>query len=220
VENEIDMKISNSNKNTFFISNKSFKITGLVITAGLSQRMGSFKPLLKYNKISFLENIIQKLNLICDEIIIVTGFNSEEIFNKLENISNDFAQKLKIVHNVNYEMGMFTSLQKGLENCNSDYIIYHFVDQPNIPNEFYTNFVNQINLDYDWIQPQYKGQNGHPIIFSKKVSEKIIFSSQNSNLRIVSASKEINKYFWECNSEEILTDIDTPKDYELLKDLK
>lgn len=194
------------------------KITGIIVSAGLSSRMDEFKPLLKYNGISFIENIIHKLNLICDEIIIVTGHNSEIIIECVSDLSSDIRNKIIFVHNENYEEGMFKSLQKGLSNCNSEWIIYHFVDQPNLPEKFYFEFVERINNEYDWIQPIYKGRKGHPIIFNKEVIKIVLNADINSTLKSVSASRKINKYFWDCNYKEIHSDIDTINDYLKLKE--
>ncbi|MCB9205900.1 MAG: nucleotidyltransferase family protein [Ignavibacteriales bacterium] len=192
-------------------------MNGIIITAGLSSRMGELKALLKYNDKSFLLNIVIKLEKICSKIIIVTGYRKDEIENHISNFDQKYKSKIEIVYNPNYELGMFTSLKKGLQLCKSDWIIYHFIDQPNLPNEFYSDFINQKNKSYNWIQPINKGRKGHPILFDKKVVKKIIDSEDNSTLRIISKSNEINKYFYDCDYKEIFTDIDTTNDYEKLK---
>jgi molybdenum cofactor cytidylyltransferase len=189
---------------------------GIIVAAGLSSRMGNFKPLLKYNGKTFLENIISNLDLICDKIVIVTGYNSEKINENIYQLSNDIKNKIEVNHNSHYESGMFTSLQKGLEKCNSNWIIYHFIDQPNLPKVFYEKFSQQIKQGYDWLQPVNNGQKGHPIIFNKKIRDKILNADTNSTLRTISASKKINKYFWECNFVEILSDFDYPTDLKKL----
>ncbi|MBK7106355.1 MAG: nucleotidyltransferase family protein [Ignavibacteriae bacterium] len=186
---------------------------GIIITAGFSSRMGKFKPLLIFNDKSFLQNIIEKLDLICEKIIVVTGFNENEILNLISIFNVKLKSKIEIIHNENYEMGMFSSLQSGIRNIHSDWVIYHFVDQPNIPYNFYSEFIKQIDIKYDWIQPMNKGRKGHPIIFGRKVISKILEKNYNSNLKELSFDSEINKYFFECDFPEILTDIDTTKDY-------
>jgi molybdenum cofactor cytidylyltransferase len=196
------------------------EISGLIISAGLSRRMGKFKPLMKFGDKTFLENIIYKLDLICSKIIVVTGYNSQLINENISYFPNSIKSKIKVIHNSEYESGMFTSLQKGLENCNSDWIIYHFVDQPNLPNKFYLEFTKQIKKDYDWIQPINKGRKGHPILFNNKIQEIIKLADINTNLREISNSKDINKYFWVCKHHEIFTDIDTIIEYKKMKETK
>ncbi len=54
---------------------------------------------------------------------------------------------------------MFTSLQTGLTAAiNSDWILYHFVDQPGLPNKFYQEFIKQIDDEHNWIQPHLKNK--------------------------------------------------------------
>ena len=193
------------------------RLYGLLISAGLSGRMGEFKPLLEYDNKSFVQNITEKLCSICDRAIIVTGFNSEQIENDLsKNLSKANLQKVKFVLNENYKAGMFTSLKTGLLHCtDSDWVLYHFVDQPTLPLEFYNDFVNQIDQNYDWIQPAMDKRKGHPVLFGRKVIEKILEAPDNLNLREVTRNG-INKKFRQCNFYEIFDDIDNIEDYKNL----
>ena len=191
------------------------KINGLIVAAGLSGRMNSFKPLADYKGRSFLVNIILKLEVICDQVFIITGHKADilerSVINYLtKNHQNELLAKLKFVYNDLFQKGMFTSLQKGIsaaQNC--DWILYHFVDQPGLPNNFYREFINQIDSNYSWIQPSYKNQNGHPILFSKELFELIISSPSDANLREISKNKIVKKKYWDCHYEELFQDIDT-----------
>ncbi len=212
VENKI--KISQSRKDETLLRNDSPVISCLIIAAGLSSRMVKFKPLLDFNNKSFLSSIIDKTKSVSTNVIVVTGYNSHLIEQHIfDNYSID-DQNIKIIYNPDYKKGMFTSIKKGVENARkSEWIFFHQVDQPNLSKEFYHDFVNQIDTKYDWIQPMFKGQKGHPIIFGKKIIQKIDASNLESNLRIVGNSSDIIKKYWECHYPEILTDLDTPADY-------
>lgn len=205
----------------FIVQNRSETIYGLIVAAGLSDRMGAYKPLLKYESKSFVQNIIEKINSVCDKIIIVTGFRSKDIENEINrNIKQDIIQKIKFVFNEEFSKGMFSSLQKGSEVCSDvDWILYHFIDQPSLPAKFYNNFVQQIKEQYDWIQPVIDGRKGHPILFGNKMKEKIIGANLNSNLRDLS-QQEINKKYWQCHFKQIFDDIDNIDDYNNLLNLK
>jgi molybdenum cofactor cytidylyltransferase len=181
--------------------------------------MKMFKPLVIYKGKTFLYNIIIKLDKICDEIIIVTGFNSDEL--KTETIKSleeekqaNVIPKLKFTFNESFQKGMFTSLQKGISEAkNCDWVLYHFVDQPGLPENFYPDFIKQIDSDYNWIQPVNKRQKGHPILLGKELFDLIANSSPESNLREISKSPKVKKKYWECNRKEIFQDIDTEEDY-------
>lgn len=188
------------------------RITGIVLSAGLSGRMNSFKPLLKLNSgKTFIQNIVTKLAFVCDEIIVVTGFKSDKIEENLNAIEQN--EKLIFVLNENYKSGMFTSLQAGLTNTKSKWYLYHFVDQPSLSLKFYFDFIKQIDNQFNWIQPTYNNRKGHPILFDDFVKNIILESDLNNNLRDVTLDKSINKKFWECKTELIFQDIDTQTDF-------
>lgn len=196
------------------MSSNEKNITGLILAAGLSGRMKEFKPLLKINSETFISVIIKKLSHVCNEIIVVTGFNSDLIFNEID--KSGLSELCKIVFNADYGKGMFSSLQKGIEVIQSEWLIYHFVDQPSLPIDFYLEFAGQISSAHDWIQPVNKGRKGHPIIFNKKVCELIKQKKFDSSLREISHDSSVIKYYWDYKSDLILEDIDTSDDYKTI----
>lgn len=195
--------------------NKNQRVHGLILAAGLSGRMKKFKPLLLYDNKPFIVNIIQKISSICNPVVVVTGHNSEKlILETKKHLSENILKNIKFVFNRNYKNGMFTSLQTGFQNIGDcDWVLYHFVDQPAIPINFYREFTAQINNNYNWIQPEYKRQNGHPILIGKQAVNIILNSPIDSNLRKISRQKNILKKIWECDYPEILEDIDTLEHY-------
>ena len=202
--------------------------SGLLIASGLSSRISGFKPLLKYNGQTFLISIVEKMLATLSNIVIVVGHEHLLLLNELETHFNCSIQKLNsklwqidsritILLNKNYQKGMFTSLQLGVEQLiDSDWVLYHFIDQPNLQNEFYNEILKQQTESSNLVQPLFKGVKGHPILFDKKVLSKIIDVDYSSNLRELLKDESLIKYFWNCNFSEILEDIDTDKDYHKL----
>lgn len=191
------------------------KIIGLIIAAGLSSRMGDFKPLLDYRGKSFLENIVDKLNPICDEVVIITGHNANLIETEIKSFKN--IEKIKTIFNENFKEGMFSSLKTGLRNSlNADWILYHFIDQPNLPISFYENLLCQTDNLFDWIQPEFEQKNGHPILLNKRLIKIITSSPVTCNLKEISSVNNIRKKHWNCEYPEILNDIDNIDSYKEL----
>jgi molybdenum cofactor cytidylyltransferase len=184
--------------------------------------MKSFKPLADYKGKSFIINIILKLEVICDQIFIVTGHKADElktsIINDLTKANQtELLKKIFFVYNDSFQKGMFTSLQKGIlaaKNC--DWILYHFVDQPGLQSNFYKIFINQIDSKHNWIQLSYNNKNGHPILIKSDLFDLIINASEDSILKEISKSSEVKKKYWECNCKEIFQDIDTDEDLEII----
>jgi molybdenum cofactor cytidylyltransferase len=195
------------------------KICAIILSAGLSGRMKMFKPLADYKGRTFLNNIIIKLDKFCNQTIIVTGFKSDEL--KIETIKSlkdnnqsEALTKIRFVFNDSFQKGMFTSLQKGISEAkNCDWILYHFVDQPGLPENFYPDFIKQLDSEYNWIQPVNKGQKGHPILFGKDLFELITISAPDLTLREISKNPMVKKKYWECSYTEIFQNIDTDQDY-------
>ena len=192
------------------------KISGLIISAGKSGRMGKFKPLLSYKGKSFIQNIVLRLNSVCDKIIVVTGYQSNEVEENVNQLN--LPSKIEFVYNASFENGMFTSLQAGLAKAKEfDWTFYHFVDQPGLPEVFYKDFVEQIDEKHNWIQPKIKEQNGHPVLIKRNLFQIILDAPLILNLREISNDPKVKKKFWECGYEEIFQDIDTEEDYSKLK---
>lgn len=215
------------------MKNENLKINGLLACAGKSGRMGKPKPLLVYKGLPFCILILVKMNLICEKIAIVLGFEAELIQSELKKYLTDIDKlkhelkeesllshikemenKVEFVINENFEEGMFSSLQCGIEKLiDSDWVLYHFTDQPTIPISFYFDFLKQLDENFDWIQPRYNLQNGHPIFINHNLFQEIIFSSRHNDLRKLSSKSSIEKKYWDCTYPQVLEDIDTPKDF-------
>ncbi len=206
------------------------KVNGLLISAGLSGRMGEFKPLMQFNGEPFVTGITRKLVSFCEKVVIVTGFQNEKVealidsqfsitrldstrLIESERVNSQFPNKVTCVYNPNYTKGMFTSLKAGIEQLkNSEWVLYHFVDQPFFTNEFYKKMVSQANDEFDWVQPVHDGKEGHPVMFNKKVIDMIAESPLDSNLRMIRDLPVIRKNYWNCDCPEVLVDFDTKED--------
>jgi len=204
------------------------KLSGLLIVSGLSSRISGFKPLLRYEEKSFLITIVEKMLSVLSQVVVVVGHNHIQLLeelnthfnNEMEKTSDDswiVGNRIIIICNNNYQKGMFTSLQLGAKQLNdSDWILYHFIDQPHLPKEFYSKIPKQQNNSSNWVQPTFKGLKGHPILFDKKVLSKIIDADYSSNLRELLKDESLIKRYWNCNYPQILEDIDTDEDYRKL----
>lgn len=193
-------------------------ISGLLLCAGLSGRMGTSKALMIHNGLPFAVLIIKKLLLVCKEVIVVVGHESEKVKSGITNyLEVDESSKVKFILNEEYKDGMFSSLQCGLEHVsNADWILYHFVDQPSIPDSFYLEFADHLSDDINWLQPTYSSKPAHPILFDTKVASYISDLNKSGSMRDLRNDKRIKRKFWECQCPEILQDIDTREEFNRL----
>jgi CTP:molybdopterin cytidylyltransferase MocA len=86
------------------------KIGAIILAAGLSSRMGQFKPLEQIGERSLLGHCFQLFHD-CGirRITVVTGHRGEEISQACKGL------KTKTVANSNYLTGMFSSIQCGVK---------------------------------------------------------------------------------------------------------
>jgi len=195
------------------------KIAGLLLAAGLSGRMKRFKPLLEIDGKPFVVIITEKLLSVCDNIFVVTGYKDGEVCNTIDLNLSEYGSRIEVVHNADYESGMFSSLQAGLKSATeSDWFLYHFIDQPGLELKFYHSFINEIDYNYNWIQPVFKERKGHPLLFDSNVRRIILDEKGITSLRDLQRNSEIKRKYWVCCTDLIFQDIDTPSDYNRIKD--
>ena len=200
------------------------KIEAIIISAGYSSRMNEFKPLMKFEGLPFILHVILKLSNCCEKVQVVTGYRSEDTEKGLtewlhrspekawlEKIGgssatwSDLSRKVKYIFNPDYDQGMFSSLKTGLFSCQgAEWILYHFVDQPHIPGEFYHSFIKQISDNFNWIQPCYQRRRGHPILFHQSLFSEILQADNSSSLYQISQNSTIKKKLWDCPFPQIL----------------
>jgi len=192
-------------------------VNALLISAGLSSRMGNFKPLIKLENQTFVTTVAKKLLSVCKNVTVVTGYKSNELEKEIrysfQNENGTLSPNVKCVFNPEYGSGMFSSVKTGLaEMKNSDWVIFHFVDQPMIPIGFYRELILQIDDSYDWIQPVYDLKQGHPVLFKNSVFPKILNAPTNYLMRLIREDEEVKKKYWVTDYKYILEDLDTQED--------
>ncbi len=183
--------------------------------------MTELKALMAFKGKPFLGSIIQKLASVCESIVVVTGHESEKIQKETQTFLNGqtHLENKKIIWSFNpdYQKGMFSSLQTGLQALEKNaWVLYHFVDQPTLPAKFYFDFISELDDKYDWLQPTYQAKNGHPILFSPNVARDILNAQTSQSLREIKKNKKISKKYWTCNFPQVLQDFNSIEDIKVV----
>jgi len=188
------------------------KISAVILSAGFSSRINGFKPLLKINGRTFLEEIVLKVEDIVSEIVVVLGHRSDEILNAVN------LKSAKFVLNENYEKGMFSSLKQGiLEIQDGNAFLLNPVDCPFVKKQTYKQIVEFWQKNPEKIViPQYENRKGHPAIFPAwstgeilKYPDDIPGGVRNFIEKNLSAIK-----LFKTNDKGVIIDVDTVEDYE------
>ena len=202
------------------------KITGILLAAGLSTRMGRPKQLLPFGTSTIIETVIDNMvSSNFDDVRVVLGHCSQDIEKQIEYLG------VQTAFNSKYRDGMLSSAKAGIKsicftntltnssektnNTNRDAFSLMLVDQPFITTEL-------INLTIDgYIEskkgitiPSYNFQRGHPVIFHNKYAKEIVtLDNESGGIRSLYKSYADDIHYVNVDTDHILKDIDFPDDY-------
>jgi len=194
-------------------------VSAILLAAGESKRMGEQDKLfLKYKGNWIINHTMQNLwasNK--SELIIIMNNNDNDLLNGQE------SKKIQVVINPNFRQGMTTSIQAGVRAASTDASGYMIclADQPLTKKEDYNTIIERFELlirhdSKSIIVPFYNGVKGNPVIFSSAYRNDILAHQKMEGCKkIVEANKQ-HVYMIEMMNDHILSDVDTPKDYEIL----
>ena len=189
-------------------------ISAVLLAAGKSERMGRFKQLLPIDGKTFVEACVD--NLLASragEVIVVTGYNQAAVRAIL------LHRSVRIVDNPDYEIGMGSSVIRGVECVASEStgVLIALADQPLID----ARVLNQVISEYEdksplILIPTYMGKKGHPIIVSPALKHEITTMDPRVGLRQVTDAHAGSIMLIEVGSDSVLVDFDCPEDLALL----
>jgi len=183
-------------------------VDAVILAAGYSSRAGDFKPALDLFGKSILQRCIESMRDLCENIIVVGGHQIKII----RELTKDLP-KVKVVKNEHFELGMFSSVRRGIKEVSSDRFFIIPGDQPLVRPE---TFSELIGYNMDIVIPRYKGKKGHPALFDSKLVEEILSRDDSEILRNYIHSKE-NVAIVDVDDPGIGLDVDTLEDYEKIK---
>ena len=188
--------------------------TGAVIAAaGMSSRMGKFKPMLSIGAISIAQRVVATFQQAgVSRIVVVTGYKAEELEWHLARSGVEF------LRNENYAgTQMFYSALIGFRylsgKCSN--MLFTPVDIPLFTS---TTVEALLHSGADLVCPVCGGKRGHPILLSSHVVERILADSGENGLQGALDRCGVPITEVEVEDPGILLDADTPQDYaELLE---
>lgn len=189
------------------------KISGIILAAGLSSRMGEPKQLLPFGESTIIETVIDNLlGSKLDEVIVVIGHEAEKIQAHIQH------KPVKIVFNPDYKEGMLTSAQRGVESisASADAFAMTLVDLPLITPDLVDMVIDEyLQADDGIAVPSYNYRRGHPVIFDRRYADDILGLDEDSGgVRSLFKKYAGDIHYVTVDTDRVLTDIDYRKDYE------
>jgi molybdenum cofactor cytidylyltransferase len=187
-------------------------ISGILLAAGDSKRMGKPKQLLPYNGLTFVDSILNKFSEIgCEPIITILGATAELICEKTK------VHKFQCFRNPNPEEGQLSSLQIAVAHLpeDSEGFIMALVDHPMVKLDTYQKLFEMAKENPgNIIVPEFYGQKGHPVYFGRTFFDSILHLPLNDGARVVLRENPADVMYLPVDDEGILKDIDTLEDFQ------
>jgi molybdenum cofactor cytidylyltransferase len=148
-------------------------ITGILLSAGLSERFGSPKALASLYGTTVIEHLqTTLLQSSCDKIIVVLGAHAHEI-----EPSIFIHSRIRVVYNKHYNLGQTSSVQAGWREADhsSTGIMFLPVDCPMVLASSICVIIDHFKKhDPDILIPAYQNKKGHPPIFNQRLKSKAL----------------------------------------------
>lgn len=187
------------------------QIGAVIVAAGMSSRMGEFKPMLNIGSISIAQRVIATFRQAgVTRIAVVTGHNAQELERHLA------PSGVVFLRNKNYATThMFDSAKIGLEYMRDkcDRVFFTPVDIPLFTAD---TVIRLLNADAEIAMPVCNLQTGHPILISSSVIDRLFTESADRGLQGAIESSGVEVKEVSVDDGGILHDADTPEDYRRL----
>ena len=186
----------------------------LILSAGYSQRMGRFKPLLPLGDGSVVERVVALYRgCSVNHILVVTGHEAATLRAAMGGLA------VQWVLNPAHDKGMFSSILAGLralpEDCDAFFV--HPVDIPLIRSQTIRQLLAAGgNQPESVIHPVFAGRRGHPPLIRADLRPQILQWSGRDGLRGFLQRHDANSVEIPVADEGVLLDLDTPEDYRSL----
>ena len=187
------------------------QIGALIVAAGMSSRMGEFKPMLSIGSISVAQRVVATLSQAgVSKIVMVTGYNATILERHLA------GNGIIFLRNEQYETTqMFDSVKIGLrylqDKC--DRVLFTPVDVP-----LFTAKTVKAILDSgaSLAAPMCDGKQGHPILISNELISEILNDCGEMGLKGAMDRCSVPLMRIEVEDPGTIHDADTPEDYSAL----
>ena len=189
------------------------QIGAVIVAAGMSSRMGDFKPMLNIGSISIAQRIVATFHQAgVTKIVVVTGYNAQQLERHLSNLG------LVFLRNEDYaSTQMFDSAKIGLaylkDKC--DRIFFTPVDIPLFTSLTVTQLME---TDAELACPVCEGKTGHPLLIASSLVDTLLRDPGDGGLQGAISRCGTAMTRVEVEDPGVLHDADTPADYaELLR---
>lgn len=199
---------------------KELLLGGVIAVAGLSSRMGDFKPLLPFGDSTIIESALDSMLLagVC-HVAVVVGFRGEEIERRIADRRFTKGQRVDVVYNLDYAVtDMLKSIKVGLDvvqDCDAFFVLPG--DMPAVSrNTFLAVKREWVCSKAKIVFPTIEGFKKHPPLIDRSCMEVIFDYDGDGGLREIFKMFEQDTSYIPVDDVGCTMDADTKVDYENL----
>ena len=192
------------------------RYAAIILAAGLSSRVGWFKPLVSLGGETLVERAVSLFRAGgVGEILVVVGHRGRELRPILRKA------RVRIIENARFQEGMFSSVSAGVRGLGSATAAFFVlpVDVPLVRNWTVRRLLAvHEERPGTIVHPCFRGRRGHPPLIPSDLVEAILCGPAAGGLRAVLARHEERAVNVEVPDQNILFDVDSPAQCEELVD--
>jgi CTP:molybdopterin cytidylyltransferase MocA len=193
------------------------KTSGLIVAAGLSSRMGAFKPMLPLGDATIIRWVITKLRTVgCHPIVLVTGHQSEALSAHVADLG------VVTVHNPDYaDSDMFFSVRLGLAALPPDTGQCFFTpgDVPLFAQQTLLCMMQALKKSKkNVVVPVHEGRGGHPVLIRGSTIARLLAYTGPMGMKGALSSLGNETIHLSVQDAAINMDVDRPEDYQRLRE--
>lgn len=151
-------------------------ITGIILAAGMSTRMGSIKAILDWGGEPLVCYQVRQMHEAgCDEVIVVLGHKADDVSRQMKTTD------CRTMLNPRYQHGRAGSLRIGAKAANrdADAILISDVDAPR-PASFLRALIEGHRSESAITRPVHNGHRGHPIVVAGRLREELMAATDEN----------------------------------------
>jgi len=193
-------------------------VAALILGAGSSRRMGTPKLLLPWGRSSIVGHLMRQCQLLgAAQVAIVIASEAVELRRELDSLK--FPRRDRIL-NLQPERGMFGSIQRAARWRGWNKSLTHWLillgDQPHLRLATFRQLIDFAAQHREKVcQPQSGLRWRHPVVLPKQMFRKLRSSNANTLREFLLGCERAG---FECRDPGLDNDIDTPEDYQKIRD--
>ena len=205
-------RISIINRQSAISNRQSAAVAAIVLAAGESRRFGQTKQLLPVGDKTMLQHVVDiALDSPLEQVIVVLGCRAPEIRASIAD------RPVQVVVNQEWKSGLSSSVRTGLAALETevDAALFVLADQPGVTTEAIAKLCKRYQETHaPIVVPTNRGRRGNPVLFHRSLFAELMKVKGDQGGRRLIAEHEDELEEIEVETEAILTDIDTPNDYQ------